>query len=113
MNETGLASNSFQPSGKHANKLNVTCFFGSISIIRPFKTEQNCIGNLNLKYSEARYLIVAVKGFLFSCFDFLAKHYFMPLSPSSDHNSLGINLARSVKNLPSGYLLFFGGYSWN
>lgn len=37
MNKTGLASNSFQPSGKHANKLNVTCFFGSISIIRPFK----------------------------------------------------------------------------
>lgn len=39
LNETALAFSSQQLSGKHANKTTetITCFFGNISIISPFK----------------------------------------------------------------------------
>lgn len=39
LNETGLAFNSYQLSGKHANKttVTITCFFGNISVISPFR----------------------------------------------------------------------------
>lgn len=63
LNETGLAFNSQQLSGKHANKMTVTatCFFGNIGIISPFKKRTKLCCKPNLKYSEARHLLAVMQ----------------------------------------------------
>lgn len=51
LNETGLAFNSQQLSGKHANKTTVTttCFLGNIGIISPFKKRTKLCWKPDLK----------------------------------------------------------------
>lgn len=58
LNETGLAFRSHQPSGKQANKTTVTVtrFLETSVYLALSRREQNCIGNLNLKYSEAKHV---------------------------------------------------------
>lgn len=96
LNETGLSFNSYQPSGKHTNKTTVaiTCFFGNIGIISPFKkgTKLYWKPPFEVQWSQIQYLITTMQ--FFPCALISWQVIILGLcSPFNHSHSLGRNFA--------------------